>query len=87
MRLWSPGDVVEYKSGYDAAGDPFRRDDTRRGRMWFATMYLRDGVIVAADADFVRWASRILQWVRRHWSRYDSFRYESPNAADAANDP
>jgi hypothetical protein len=72
-KLDSP--VVEYSPGYDASGV------ARRGRMWFATTYLRDDEIVAADDDFVRWADRILRWVRRHWTRCDSFIYESPTVA------
>jgi hypothetical protein len=64
---------------------PFRRKDTRRGRMWFATTYLRDGQFVFADDAFVRWADRILNWVRRNWTRYDSFMHESPTAVPHAD--
>jgi hypothetical protein len=54
--------------------------------MWFATTYPCEGQLVAADDDFVRWAHRILQWVRRNWSRYDGFMYESPAAAELSRD-
>ena len=73
--------VLEYSPGYDAAGLPYQRADLRRGRMWFATTYLRDGQVVPADEGFVRWADRWLQWIRRNWSRVDSFVYESSTAA------
>jgi hypothetical protein len=53
--------------------------------MWFATTYLRDGQFVFADDAFVRWADRILNWVRRNWTRYDSFMHESPTAVPHAD--
>jgi hypothetical protein len=80
-KLNSP--VVEYSPGYDPPAHPFSRADRRRGRMWFATTYLEAGQLVSAPEDFVIWANRILQWVKRNWSRCDDY-YQSPNAANRA---
>jgi hypothetical protein len=80
-KLNSP--VVEYSPGYDPPAQPFSRADRRRGRMWFATTYLEAGHLVSAPEDFVIWANRILQWVKRNWSRCDDY-YQSPTAANRA---
>jgi hypothetical protein len=45
----------------------------------------RDGQFVFADDAFVRWADRILNRVRRNWTHYDSFMYESPTAVPHAD--
>ena len=78
-KLNSP--VVEYSPGYDSRAQPFGRDDPRCGRMWFATTYLEAGQLVPAPEEFVIWANRVLQWVRRNWSRHRDY-YESPTVAN-----
>jgi hypothetical protein len=78
-ELTSP--VIQYSLGYHAPAQPFGRDDRRRGRMWFATTYLEAGELVPVPADFVVWANRVLQWVKRNWFRHGDY-YESPSVAN-----
>jgi len=73
--------VIQYDLGYAAPAEPFGRDDPRCGRMWFATTYLEAGQLVPAPVEFVAWANRVLEWVRRNWSRHGDY-YESPTVAN-----
>jgi hypothetical protein len=52
--------------------------------MWFATTYLgpTGDELVPADADFTRWASRLLAWVRRHSTLIDRDYYSPRAVAD-----
>jgi hypothetical protein len=72
--------TVQYSPGHGRDGRPRRQC----GRIWFATTYPAPtgDELVPADADYVRWASRLLGWVRRHWTRIDNDYYSPRAVAD-----
>jgi hypothetical protein len=53
-----------------------------RGRLWFDPLSTFDGT--PKSAEFVRWATSLLGWVRRHYSRNEAGDYAAPHAKEWA---